>query len=153
MAYLLAASSFFKSSNSSIETSLGNELLLVQDDVLPESELSPFGVEVDLVRFNGFSTEVPFVILFSLIAGIVLHSELASDMTTSFADPVDEVESFEDTDSIDVFRLDESSLEIDVDLTLCLICGCPKYEWLKDWKKETILVSLSNISYNTIFSI
>ena len=87
---------------------------MVQDDVLPESELSPFGVEVDLVRFNGFSTEVPFVILFSLIAGIVLHSELASDMTTSFADPVEEAEPVEDTDSIDDFRLAQSSLLLDI---------------------------------------
>ena len=63
--YLLAASSFFKSSSSSIETSFGKELLLVQADVLPESEVSPLGVDVDLARFTGFSTEVPFEILFS----------------------------------------------------------------------------------------
>ena len=94
--------------------------------MFPESDLSPFGVDVDLARFTGFSTEVPFEILFSWIDGIVLESVLASDMTTSFADPVDEVESVEDTDSIDDFRLPEFSLLVDIDLASCLICGCPK---------------------------
>ena len=123
--YLLAASSFFKSSSSSIETSFGKELLLVHaDDVLPESEVSPLGVDVDLARFTGFvSTELlPFEMLFSLIDGIVVaDSVLASDMTTSFADPVDEVESVEDTDSIDDFRLAESSLLLGIEVTFGIL--------------------------------
>ena len=120
--YLLAASSFFKSSSSSIETSFGKELLLVHaDDVLPESEVSPLGVDVDLARFTGFSTEVPFEILFSLIDGIVVDSVLASDMTTSLADSFDEVESVEDTDSIDDFRLAESSLLLGIEVTFGIL--------------------------------
>ena len=120
--YLLAASSFFKSSSSSRETSLGKELLLVHADVFTDSEVSPFEVDLDLTIPRGFSTEVPFGTLFSLIDGIVAESVLASDMTTSFAEPVEEPESVEDTDSIDDLRLAESSLLIDI-MTLILIVG------------------------------
>ena len=93
-------------------------------DVFTDSEVSPFEVDLDLTIPRGFSTEVLFGrTLFSLIDGIVGESVLASDMTTSFAEPVEEAESVEDTDSIDDFRLAESSLLHDI-TTLILIVGC-----------------------------
>ena len=91
-------------------------------DVFTDSEVSSFEVDLDLTIPRGFSTEVPFGTLFSLIDGIVGESVLASDMTTSFAEPVEEPESVEDTDSIDDLRLAESSLLHDI-VTLILIVG------------------------------
>jgi hypothetical protein len=107
---LLAASSFFRSSNSSRETSFGKELLLVHAEVGADSEVSLLVVDVDLRISTGFSTVDPFGRLVPVIEGIFVESVVASDMTTSFADPVDEAESVEDTDSIDDLRLAESSL-------------------------------------------
>ena len=113
--YLLAASSFFRSSNSSRDTSLGRELLLVHAGTVVEgSGFSPFVMDTDLRIPPDRSRAVPFDMLVSGIAGIVVESVLASDMTTSFADPVEEAEPVEDTDSIDDFRLAQSSLLLDI---------------------------------------
>ena len=100
-----------------METSFGKELLLVHVVVFPDSEVSPFGLDIDLRISTGFATTVPFGTWPSWIAGIVVDSVLSSDITTSLADPVDEAESVEvveDTDSIDDLRLAESSLLRDI---------------------------------------
>ena len=60
MPYLLAASNFFRSSNSSSETSLGKELLLVHAEVDADSEVSLLVVDIDLRISTGFSTDDPF---------------------------------------------------------------------------------------------
>jgi hypothetical protein len=67
-------------------------------------------MDTDLRISPGRSRAVPFDMLVSGIAGIVVESVLVSDMTTSFADPVEEAEPVEDTDSMDDFRLAQSSL-------------------------------------------
>ena len=98
----MAASSFFRSSSSSRDTSLGRELLLVHAGTVVEgSGFSPFVMDTDLRILPDRSRAVPFDMLVSGIAGIVVESVVASDMTTSFADPVEEAEPVEDTDSID----------------------------------------------------
>ena len=82
--------------------------------VVEESGFSPFLMDTDLRTSPGRSRAVPFDMLVSGIAGIVVESVLASDMTTSFADPVEDAEPVEDTDSIDDFRLAQSSLLLDI---------------------------------------
>ena len=114
ISYLLAASSFLRSSNSSTDTSLGKELLLVYVEGGVDSEASLLVVDMDRSISTGFSAADPFRRLGALIEGIVFGSVVASDMSTSFAEPVDELESVEDTDSIDDLRLAESSLLIDI---------------------------------------
>ena len=111
----MAASSFFRSSSSSRDTSLGRELLLVHAGTVVEgSGFSPFVMDTDLRIPPDRSRVVPFDMLVSGLAGIVVESVVASDMTTSFADPVEEAEPVEDTDSIDDFRLAQSSLLLDI---------------------------------------
>jgi hypothetical protein len=67
-------------------------------------------MDTDLRISPDRSSSVPFDMLVSGMAGIVVESVLASDMTTSFADPVEEAEPVDDTDSMDDFRLAQSSL-------------------------------------------
>ena len=93
----------------------------MHEDVFTDSEVSPFEVDVDLTIPTGFSTVVPFGTLFSVIGGIFGDSVLASDMTTSFDDPVEEAESVEDTDSIDDLRLAESSLLLDIMTSISIL--------------------------------
>ena len=121
ISYLLAASSFFRSSNSSRETSFGKELLLVHAEVAADSEVSLLVVDIDLRISTGLSTGDPFGRLGPLIEAMVVESVVTSDMTTSFADPVDEAESVEDTDSIDDLRLAESSLLLDITTLVVVI--------------------------------
>ena len=112
--YLFAASSFLRSSSSSTETSLGKELLLVYVEGGVVSEASLLVVDMDRSISTGLSAADPFRRLGALVEGIVVGSVVASDMSTSFAEPVDEPESVEETDSIDDLRLAESSLLIDI---------------------------------------
>ena len=60
--------------------------------VVEESGFSPFVMDTDLRISPDRSRTVPFDMLVSGMAGIVVESVLASDMTTSFADPVEEAE-------------------------------------------------------------
>ena len=96
--------------------------------VVEESGFSPFVMDTDLRISPGRSRAVPFDMLVSGIACIVVESVLASDMTTSLADPVEDAEPVEDTDSIDDFRLAQSSLLFDI-----VTSGVRRYPKTIEW--------------------